>query len=475
MTVREELEKKYGKPVQGSESVRSQLENKYSKAGFPVKEPDEVKRSFLSKITKISADLGIGFSKGVADTVSNASVLGQKALNKVTDPLVDLVSEGDNQAVGLPESVTEASNPTQQTGKTIEKIAEFFVPTGAVVKAGQGANKAIKGLDLAAKFGKRGEFLESVLNVSARSGIEAGTTGGVTAIQEGGTENVKRNALFGAGVPVIGKILSKGKQLYGKIATSAGEKIQMSVIKPSVVDIRDGFKIENLEKYDLGGSLSQSFTKVNQKMNELSQELKSIITDSDAKVDLVNVYSRTLDELGGKTAESFGQNKNLSNVVGKLLDEIAIVADDGVVDLSTAQAVKRAAGTQGSWVFGVVDPEARAVETVYSKFYSVLKEEIEKASGQSEAIKIINKQLSDLIPINNAIVRRIPVAERNNAIGLTDALGLFATVADPKIAAVVVVNKASKSGRVGKALVKSGKKAINKTSKTSVGKRIFGR
>lgn len=448
----------------------------FASGNFPKQEPEEVKRSFLQKLGSATGNFAIGVGKGAVSTVSNIGSLGQKGLDAITKPVSEAVTgkpyiptptlnqtfEGTN--------VITPTNTAQKIGFGAEKVAEFIAPSSLISKAQTAAK-----ITNFSHYGKAVSLLGKALNLTTKAAIEGVASGGITALQGGNKEEIKRNATLGAGFSVLGSALSAGKQLFGKIAKGTGEKIQMSVIRPSVVDVKDGFKIENVNKYNLGGSLNQSFIKVNERMNDLGSQLYNIIDEAPNKLDLNQVYEKTIKAFSGEKASSFGQNKNVANVLSKLVDEIDILGDKGIVDLATAQTVKRAAGTQGAWVFGSADPEARAVEKVYSKFYSILKDEIEDASGNSETVRAINKQLSELIPIHNAIIRRLPIAERNNAISLTDAMGLFATAVDPRAAAVAVINKASKSGRVGAALTRMGEKAINKVSKTSLGRRIFGR
>jgi hypothetical protein len=285
-------------------------------------------------------------------------------------------------------------------------------------------------------------------------------------------------AAIGAAIPLAGSGLSflKNNVVGGGLET-LGTKIQTSVIRPSMNDLEKGFKIENVNKYDLGGSLNQTLVKVNAKMNTLGQQLKQLVSNSGDTLDLAHTYAETEKALTSGKAQNFGENKAILRVLEDVKAEIEHLTgsgDNATVDLATAQEVKRAAGTLGSWVNGFADKDANARQQVYTKFYQVLRQQIEGADVGPE-IKAINKQLSDLIPINNAVVRRIPVADRNNAISLSDAMGLIGTVFDPRTAVVAGINKASKSGIAGNALVKAGqaiqKKAVNLGP---VGQRIFG-
>lgn len=90
-----------------------------------------------------------------------------------------------------------------------------------------------------------------------------------------------------------------------------------------------------------------------------------------------------------------------------------------------------------------------------------------------EGVKELNKQMSDLIPISNAALRRLPVEQRNNMISLTDSIGLFSAIFDPRSLALLGANRLAKSGKFGNFLMNVAE-SVKKPSATSVGKRIFG-
>ena len=259
-------------------------------------------------------------------------------------------------------------------------------------------------------------------------------------------------AVIGAGIGLAGKGIRALSNLLGK----GGEKIQTSVIKPSQADIKDGFNIATVNKYNLGGSLKKTFEKTDLKLDELSRELNTKLATNKTPVNLTDVYDKTAKRLFGNKLESFGSNAQMEGAIDKLRQEIIDVAgENGLVSIPEAQLVKRASGHFGAWTWGVPTPEATASQKVYSTFYNELKTAIEKASP--EGIKEINKQISDLIPVMNALIRRIPVAERNSAISLTDIISLTGATLDPRALSISLINRLTKSGTVGAALSKTPK------------------
>jgi hypothetical protein len=269
---------------------------------------------------------------------------------------------------------------------------------------------------------------------------------------------------FGGAAAAAGKtgatIAAKvGARIAGKGLEATGQKIQQSVIRPAIADIKDGFKIENVAKYDVGGSLPQTVAKTHVKLNELSAELARKLKGTDAKIDLNTTLHETAKRLAENKAGSFGDNAALDRVMDQIADEVHHVGG-GEVDLVQATNIKRGAGAKGAWAYNRPEPDASAVERAYNEFYNVLKEQIEKTAPAG--VKEINKKLSELIPIQNAALRRLPVEQRNNIFSLTDSIGFLSAVFDPKALLLVGASKAAKSGKVGNVLVKVGQKLQGK-------------
>lgn len=264
------------------------------------------------------------------------------------------------------------------------------------------------------------------------------------------------NAAVNAAMPFAGVAFRQIGRLIGK----TGDKIQFSVIKPVKEDIEDGFSIETVKKYDLGGSIKTAFRKTEDKLAALSQELNQKLEKATASVDLADVFDRTKKRLLGNKLEAFGTNTQLGTQIERLGDEIAAVTPESpLLAVKDANLVKRAAGHFGAWQYGAPDPEAKARERVFNVFYNELKQEIENQSPAG--VKELNQQMSEIIPVMNALIRRIPVAERNNAISLTDIITLTAAGFEPRLAALSLANIASKSGTVGNFLSKKGERIAN--------------
>ncbi|MDP1570820.1 MAG: hypothetical protein Q8L86_12550 [Vicinamibacterales bacterium] len=407
-------------------------------------------QGFSDGVNDIGGEFLKGVGKGAASTLKGIDTFARKIpgvgsfLNKV-NPI-----KPDEEADRI---LTQPSNNAQAAGFTAEQIAEFLIPSAYITKAQKAAQGAVGASKILPKAAK------PAASLFAKAGVEGAAAGVIRTAQTG-------DAGQGAEAGLYGGLLSAGTQLLGKAARGLGSKIQDSVIKPSIRDVKDGFNIKNVQKYDVGGSLNDTLTKTNRKMNDLSRELtEKLKAHPRARIDLNDIYDKTVERLGGEKAKLFGTSGRTDGALAELKDEIARFGEKSV-DLVTANTVKRAAGTQGAWQYGIPDPSAAAREKVYDTFYNEMKVAIERASPGG--VKEINRQLSDLIPIHNAVVRRIPVAERNNAIGLDDAIGLFMASQTPAAIPVVVTNKLMKSGKFGNMLSKVG-------TRGPVSERLFGK
>lgn len=268
-------------------------------------------------------------------------------------------------------------------------------------------------------------------------------------IQEGG-----KGAAIGAAAGMFSRLIQKGVEKFGQLTGKTGEKIVNTVIKPTKPDLDDGFSMETVKKYNLAGSLKQMQAKTETLMDDLTRQLNDKYATTPARLNINDVLNKTIEKAAGSKVNSFGSNTSMETAFNQLKGEIAAITADGNVSIPEAVQIKRAAGHYGAWLYGAPDPEATARQKVYNAFYNQLKTAIEQNSP--EGVKQINKQLSELIPVMNSIIRRIPVAERNATLSLTDIISLSASAMDPRSLSVFALNQLSKSGVVGRELMQAG-------------------
>lgn len=308
------------------------------------------------------------------------------------------------------------------------------------------------------------------------------------AYEKGGADaalkDIWLNAIIDATTHGVGKFLEPVKKTinkkFGAILKSIGEKIEISTLKPTKPVLKDVYVpkgkeaseqfLENVYKHGLEGNLEQAHKKIISKFDDLTAQLKNKISDSGAKIDIADTFINTMEDLKTNPAKSFGSNQKMENIVNEVLGEIELIAPNGVVDIADAQDIKRAVGAMGAWVYGVKDSEATAREKVYNAFYTKLKEAIEK--NAPEGVKEINREISELIPIEKAIIHRLPVAKRNDLISLTDVIATTgAILSGPKGWGLAVINKISKSPAAGARAYRMGEKIAGKEIRSSFMKR----
>lgn len=437
--------------------------------------PEWDKKTGSEKFQAGPTEIVKGFGKGILNTVDNMSQMGYDILKKgVADPIVEGVTgiKGpEQQNYQIPKPYTEATNNFQSIGKGIEQIGEFFVPTGLTAKLAKIGDAGLMMTKLATEYGPAGARAAKSLSFLTRSGLLAGEGAAVTKSQtygdEDSDEQTKMNAVISGALPLTGKLLTGVVKPVLKVA---GEKIENALIKPSVKDIKDGFKIENVAKYDVGGSLEQISQKTHNKIEELGRQLTTVIQGSDSKINLPTLIDKLEADMTKNGTRTFGMNTKLAGALKFFRDEIGAVTEDGNVSIADAQQIKRSVGKLGAWQYGARDPESTAIETVANNLYTKLKNEIEKVSPTE--IRDINRQMSELIPIENAVIRRIPISDRNNIISLTDVLTAAPGLVHPSNLWLFFLNRLSKSGAVGNALMKAGQKA--KEGKGAVNELLFG-
>lgn len=422
------------------------------------------------EIAKIRAEAGVAPIEEVtkAPTTSLSVRLGLESPQEEVKSPSALSRIREN--ITLPKATKAVTSvfPGKQIG---EAVGGGIAALGRVAQGDtEGAKEILRGQPtpgkLAGDVGKTGALLGSLAVAPAASipgkaaqfGALGALSGASESLEEGGglKETVRKAADKAATGAITGTALGiagKGFKALGDKLGSMGEKIQTSVIKPSQADIKDGFSIKTVNKYNLGGSLKQTFEKTDTTLDDLSKKLNEKLAGSNSSVDLNKVYEKTAKRLFGNKLESFGSNTQMEGAVEKLRNEIvAVSGENGLVSVPESQLVKRAAGHFGAWTFGVPTPEATANQKVYNTFYNELKKAIEEASP--EGVREINKQISELIPVMNALIRRIPVAERNASLSLTDVISLTGAALEPRALGLTLLNMASKSGRVGAALAK---------------------
>ena len=390
----------------------------------------------IKNVKDFQGDVGKGALKGIASSVSGASQLGQKLLNFGTKKL----GLGQQNITKLSPELTTPKTTGEKLGFAGEQIAEYFVPASRFAKAGQVVEKGLAGAT------KVPRFLTNTARLATRSGLGAAEVGGVTAVQTGGDkEQIEKSMLLGGGIPIVGMGI---RGLAGPLS----RKIENVLVKPTQTDLKGGFKANTIFKYNLGGTLKQTAEKTHSLISSLSNELKSNLAAQKTKIPVGQLLSETRKELVGNKVSTFGSNLAIRNAFNKFQKELKLISKNGVVDIADAQQLKRSVGKLGAWLRGARDPESNATEKVANTLYTKLRIAIENKSPKEVAS--INAKLSELIPVENAVTRRLTVAERNSLLSLGDIVAAVPGAVNPANWWIFVLNRVLQSGRTAKALSK---------------------
>ena len=233
-------------------------------------------------------------------------------------------------------------------------------------------------------------------------------------------------------------------------------KIETTVLKPTKSDFQGGFKAENVLRHDLGGSVRDTIEKSTSKLKVLRDQAKALRAGSVEAIDLSQIVKETAADVLKNRVGSFGVNKKMETALDGFVKEMEYISPNGKITVPQAQEVKEALGTFGSWLFGSRDLDATAQERVANIMYSRVKAAIEKNSPKELAD--VNKAMSEIIPIKNAAIRRLPIEERNNAIGLGDIISAGVALQNPTGWGLLLVNQLQKSGRFAGSLYRGAEK-----------------
>lgn len=392
------------------------------------------------------ADAGLGAGK---EATKHALNLARFVNDLSGGKLGHLVPESVRQSIASLRPHLEPATPAQKIGQVAENVAELVVPMGATAKAGSAASTAAKAVLGKLPGAGLPAPLTSLAGATARAGVDAAVTGATAALQG---RDVSDAALLGG-------TASLATQAVMKAAPILANRIETALVKPSGRDVVDGFKPSHIFKHKLGGSLGQTYDKGKKKLEGLGTQLERVLGQNrEPDFDLFDVLHKTAAELDDDAVKNFGSNKEIKKAVDDFLGEISEVAPSGKVNLLNANKVKQAVGEFGAWLHDpsgkVIGDAQRAKEILANAYYDNLKKGIEQSATNTGMVKLINQQMGEIIPIVNAVIRRIPIDQRSNVMNLGD----FAGIGSGHIG-LSIANRALRSGQAANALSKASPKA----------------
>lgn len=399
----------------------------------------EGKQGLLKRAAKnVSSNFG-GLVKPALDVASGVGKSFARTGATVLSPVTKLLGKVGIQAgQGITEEELKPKGFYQGVGNIVGSGLQYIGGGRGVAQAATSITKSVAQTALP-------KVAKELIDIAGRSVLEASAGFGLTRLQGGSNKDAKTAGIISGAIPWAGAAFQALKPV------KLGEKIQTVVIKPTATDLKNGFKIENLNKYNLGGNLEQSAAKTQAAIEQRASQLRQILAPGSAKVNLNETYQAVAKAVEATKFKNAGSNLAVKRELDNFLQEIQQLSPSGTVDIANAQLAKRAFGANGAWEYNVPRADANAIETIYTSAYNVLKKQIEVAAGQSGSkVAALNKELSEIIPIEHALIRRLPVSARNAPLSLTD---LVSIIGGNKLGLpLFVLNRALKSGKVGAAL-----------------------
>ncbi len=356
------------------------------------------------------------------------------------------------------------------------EIGSFGIGSPAIGAAAPLKSKVISGLATGAGIGgtsglgvglqEENATVGSVLGSTALGAGLGGAIGMVFPLAEAGIKKTGETArsIWQKFKPANEELLPSNVDVAtGTPLQKLGKKIQTTVFRPTAKDINNGFRIDNVAKYDLGGNLPTAYNKTVQRLNELTGKLDGLIRSGgdDGVINLGDLVDELRSRYSTGGLSQLGNKKTILRTIENIESELDLIKPNWRTDpLSLLDGIqtKRQVGQFTAFLHDPLKKGTSAEEDVWNTLYMLLKNETEKQSEKMgiTGLKDVNAAISDIIPIQQAIIRRIPVAERNNVIGLSDLIGGTGMFISPGAIAVPLVQRLFKSGTFADYLMKLG-------------------
>lgn len=362
-----------------------------------VQAPQPEQKSGLGEFAK-------GVGKSVLSSLQGASDIGQRIFGGTADRILETAGMelSERERAALPERFTEAEGGAQKAGKIVGDIAQLLIP---------GTN-GLKVAQLSKATGMSGRLIASIAK-EAPSSIAAS---GVTAAQEGETDDIFQNALlFGT----LNKLGSAASRMVSSATKDLPGKLVDTALKPSLDEARRAILYggktlgQELVERGISGSDRKILETALKNLNESEDKLQTILAGSKetiTKDELVPYLSKLLETKGATPGLRSEAEK-----IASILDDIP-----EVLTLTEANAMKRNLYAALSDTAFKLDASLNAKRDAMKAIARGLKSEIEKKTNAEfgDAVKKINKDLSVFGRTRDAVVDKLARSERNNILSL---------------------------------------------------------
>ena len=190
--------------------------------------------------------------------------------------------------------------------------------------------------------------------------------------------------------------------------------------------IKKGAKLENLFKNKVAGGMHSSVIKVENRIEELGNKLTDLVQNKKGTIDLMGVLESAKNDFFNPEAQEFIL-KEYADIAEEIGPQLA--KWEKRLELTGPQAswkevldFKRAVGRAGKFVHEA-KTDQKAQELVANVIYDHLRQKL--AEGIPETV-LINRQLSELIPLREPLKRAARQLDRNYKAGLQELLAVIA-------------------------------------------------
>lgn len=308
-----------------------------------------------------------------------------------------------------------------------------------------------------------GKLPEPVKNLASMVNTAASVAPGVAGVEAG--------VRFG---PTMASMAGKkaAEAIVPKLEGAAG-RIQGREVKINTPEFKKGASNELYTKYGVFGNAKQVKQQWQTKIDDTYNQVKDKIENSATAQDPENyTFINDVFAEAKKSAVKYGKSKTAIAKIDQQLEglkkDFAESYPDGKINILDAQLEKQFVGKKGDWLSNAGkiggNPEAALGAQAHNALYDALKQLIENKG--SPGIKELNKQLSEMIPMERAASKQVLINSRKNPISLDDYIGGLAVAGSAAHgnllpAALTAANVVSKSPNVAKLLSKTAKALKN--------------
>lgn len=284
----------------------------------------------------------------------------------------------------------------------IGDLAGYLTPGGAPSAIGKVVLK-----------GTAKKALPKIASKAIAGATEAGIVEGTkTGLETGSVGQAAKSgtlaALFGGGLGAGTKLTDIGR----KKVKGFGSQYINAMLRPGKSKKTRGYKVENVFKHKVDANTVEGMaSKTDAKLNSLKKELQNLITDQNkyVDVDIKKVYDATAKDFFEKKTKNIGKNENINRALAELGEDIKTSIKGDRVSVLDAMDIKRATGKQAKFVYG--EPATQARSEVYQEFYRKLNDKLKEKLPKE--YQKINREFTELIPIETVIENRMPISGSN--------------------------------------------------------------